>query len=270
MSASLPTENIQPFFFGSSSQQLYACYHPAAPTHDFAALLCSPLGDEYIRAHRAYRLLAARLARAGVPALRFDYYGTGDSAGADTDATLAQWRANIGQAIEELKRRSGLRRVMLAGLRLGAALALLASVGRADVVGVALWEPLVNGADYLTELREAHEHKLFYSVSAAPPAPSPSASVELLGFSLSPAFLAEIKALDLLSLTVRPADRILLLEQSEGQHTPALREYLIRLGAALDHRIVDDPVIWAEDPDKALVPQQVLQTMIAWITQGVG
>ncbi len=268
MSANPPTENIQPFFFGTPGQQLYGCYHPATQTHDFALLLCPPLGDEYVRAHRANRLLAARLARAGVPVLRFDYYGTGDSMGVDTDATLAQWHANIVQAIDELKRRSGLKRVMLAGLRLGAALALLASVGRADVVGAALWEPVINGAAYLAELREAHEHKLFYIASASPP--PASSSSELLGFSFSPSFLREIEALDLLSITAKPAPRILLLEQSEGEHMPSFRAHLANLGAALTHQVVDDPVIWAEDPDKALVPAQVLQAIIAWVTQGTG
>jgi pimeloyl-ACP methyl ester carboxylesterase len=268
LSATATTENIQPFFFGTATQQLYGCFHPAVPLHDFALLLCPPLGDEYIRAHRAHRLLATRLARVGVPVLRFDYYGTGDSGGVDTDATLAQWQANIVQSIDELKRRSGLKRVMLAGLRLGAALALLVSLGRADVVGLALWEPVINGAAYLAELREAHEHKLFYIASASPP--PVSSSSELLGFTFAPSFLAEIEALDLLHIKDKPAASILLLEQAEGEHMPQLRAHLSSLGAALTHQVVDDPVIWAEDPDKALVPGQVLQAIITWVTQGAG
>jgi hypothetical protein len=53
-----------------------------------AVLLCNPFGQEAIRCHRAFRLLSARLASSGIPSLRFDYFGTGDSPGNDGEGDL--------------------------------------------------------------------------------------------------------------------------------------------------------------------------------------
>ena len=51
-----------PMYFGRSEAPLYGVYH--APV-DFdsrqAAVFCYPFGQEYMRAHRAYRQLATRL-----------------------------------------------------------------------------------------------------------------------------------------------------------------------------------------------------------------
>src|SRR5207249_11329319 len=51
---------------------------------------------------RGCRQLAARLARLGLDVLRFDYYGTGDSAGQGEDATLHTCIEDVVRATEEL------------------------------------------------------------------------------------------------------------------------------------------------------------------------
>ena len=60
---------------------------------------CQPLGHEYIRAHRTFNQLAAGLARAGFPVLRFDYSGTGDSSGADEMGSVKRWMADVREAM---------------------------------------------------------------------------------------------------------------------------------------------------------------------------
>ena len=97
-----------------------------------AVLLCNPFGEEAVRAHRAYRVLAQRLEAAGYATLRFDYAGTGDSGG-DSDAfTPDDWIDDIAAAADELRRLAGVSRIVLAGLRLGATLAAHAAQ-RSDV-----------------------------------------------------------------------------------------------------------------------------------------
>ena len=77
---------IEPFYFGTSSKPLFGCYHvpQSALRRDCGVLFCAPMGSEYVRFHRAYRQLADRLAKAGFPVLRFDFYGCGDSSGDGT------------------------------------------------------------------------------------------------------------------------------------------------------------------------------------------
>src|SRR2546428_3558846 len=94
-----------PIYFGPSEQPLFGVYHPAegdrASTH--ALLLCYPLGQEYQRTHRLFRQLGTLLSEAGLSVLRFDYVGTGDSAGETGEGTPEQWRENIRTAARELR-----------------------------------------------------------------------------------------------------------------------------------------------------------------------
>lgn len=262
MNANLSVENVQPFFFNGN--RLYGCYQAAlGRAQDAVVVLCNAFGDESLRAHRAYRQLAIRLNRVGFPVMRFDYYGTGDSLGEDADGTLTQWRLDAQAAVDEAKRRAGASKVVLVGLRLGASLAAQVASQRQDIIKLALWEPIVDGAAYLTELQEAHAHKLFYLASgAAAKSEQPS---ELLGFAITPTLLDELRTFNLLSLTRKPADAIQVTERLESEPTKQLRAHLETLGARVAYQSVDDPVIWAEDPDKALVPHNVLQAIVGWV-----
>ena len=87
--------------------------------------------------------------------LRFDYYGTGDSSGEGSDADLTLWSEDLDEAVEELRAISGVMRVSLVGVRLGAALALRPPPTADDIQDAALWDPVVRGRRYLGELLRA-------------------------------------------------------------------------------------------------------------------
>ncbi len=136
------------FFFGSSAQALYGVYHPGTQIKPKkAVLLCYPYGHEYMRIHWAFRRLTDQLNQAGYPVLRFDYSGTGDSAGDPKKVSIAQWQQDILTAAFELKTLSGAATLSVIGHRLGALLA--ASVAELCTEELILWEPLSSGADYL-------------------------------------------------------------------------------------------------------------------------
>ena len=94
---------MQPFYFGSAERSLFGLYTPSrGRSHrDLGALLCYPMGAEYMRAHRAFRQLGTLLNRQGFHVLRFDYFGTGDSAGEGTEATVEQWLEDVDAEDEE-------------------------------------------------------------------------------------------------------------------------------------------------------------------------
>src|SRR6266496_586332 len=149
---------IEPFFFGAANQRLFGNYHApmSSSPASTAVLLCQSIGDEYIRSHRACRQLAIRLSKVGFPVLRFDYSGCGDSDGDEQDSSLEGWLADIGTATDVLRQKSGAQRVIFAGMRLGGMLAVLAATRRNDVIGLALWEPVISGEAYLAELADWH------------------------------------------------------------------------------------------------------------------
>jgi len=155
----ITTERTALFHFGPG-RSLYGVLHGSQATDvSTAALICAPLGHEYVRAHFVMQRLARRLAATGVPVLRFDYYGCQDSLGDGSDATCARWQRDIVEAHRELVRRTGAQRVAAFGVRLGATL--LASVAaRLQLSSLILWDPVERGSEHLDDLRAAHRRYL--------------------------------------------------------------------------------------------------------------
>jgi pimeloyl-ACP methyl ester carboxylesterase len=129
---------------GTAQRRIFAIHEAAAPAQRIrAAVLCQPLGTEYTYAHRSMRQLAVRLAMSGFHTLRFDYYGTGDSAGAETHTDLAGCQCDVESALEALADIAGIARLTLIGLRAGANIAAhVAARHRAHVESLVLWDPL--------------------------------------------------------------------------------------------------------------------------------
>jgi amino acid adenylation domain-containing protein len=198
--ASTPADDdFEPFYFGRS-RSLYGVLHGGAgsgtgrPPEREAVLICPSVGQEHFRAHFILRRLAERLAARGVPALRFDYFGCGDSLGESNAATCGRWRSDIGEAYRELKRRTGASRITAVGARLGAAL-LVNAAEELDLAGLVLWDPVIDGAKYRAELAETHERyaggwrRLFRRAARV------GAETELLGLVLSEDNARELEAL---------------------------------------------------------------------------
>jgi uncharacterized protein len=146
-------------YFQAHGRDLLASVHVSPRLHprSAAVLLCNPFGEEAARAHRLYRVMARKLEEAGYAAMRFDYSGTGDSSGDIADVGIEDWLQDIAAAAEQLRRESGVQRIVLVGLRLGGSCAALCvQRGLLRAAHVLLWDPVVDGAEYLRELGRAH------------------------------------------------------------------------------------------------------------------
>jgi uncharacterized protein len=256
---------MTPFYFGSADRQLFGIYDPASLESDStrAVILCHPWGSEYLHAHRTMRQLSTRLARAGFHALRFDYFGTGDSAGEITEATLSGWEADIGSAVREMKDMTRATQVALVGLRLGAALVAQVAAKRPDEIdALVLWDPVLSGEEYLSEL-----------LAALPPADrtaewrSDGSDHEIQGFLLTAGMRREILTINLPSLlpaipvqtlivttAPRPSHEALSPDQSQGTRGSPVIENLA------------DSFPWIEDPTRVgALPVTVMQRIIQWL-----
>lgn len=249
---------MTPFYFGGRQERLFGIYEPAAiaRTTSRAAVLCHPWGDEYLHAHRAMRQLAIKLSRAGFHTLRFDFFGTGDSAGEMADADLARWEADIQLALEELRDMVGATRLTLIGLRLGATLAArVATVRPNDIDSVALWDPILSGPRYLASLGAA----------AAPAASSPPRSIR--GFPLTPKMHRDLRAIDLKPPFTSAGTRTLTLVTDPGAG-PAGPPDPWRGTCDQTHAVefLTDVRPWIEDLDDAgAIPVSVIQRILDWL-----
>src|SRR5690242_17987143 len=97
-----------PFYLSSRGAPLFAWLHPGRPGCGHAVVLCPPAGHEQVHAHRAWRHLAKAVARTGPAVARFDYHGTGDSAGTDEDPSrVASWLQSVRDVVAWVRRQLG-------------------------------------------------------------------------------------------------------------------------------------------------------------------
>jgi len=147
---------LEAFYFGPSEHYLFGVFHPRqGPSRNEAVVLCHPFGQEYMRAHKSVRRLAINLAALGYPVLRFDYRGTGDSAGDLTGVTAEDWIEDIGFAVQEVMDMAAVSKVALVGLRLGGLIAARAAAKHDCVSRLVLWDPITDGASYVNDIRAA-------------------------------------------------------------------------------------------------------------------
>ena len=198
----------EPVRFGPAERQMVGMYHCPKPEvrQGIAVLLCNPFGQEAIRAQRVFTVLADRLARRGVPVLRFDYHGTGDSPGEDEVGETNGWISDIIAAQEKLDELARPASRVWIGLRLGAFLAAAASAAPPagmHIDSLILWEPVIDGATYLQELARADRNGRLGAYSLDPrkyaalaSQPLPAVLEEVLGFLLPAALREQLLAAD--------------------------------------------------------------------------
>jgi pimeloyl-ACP methyl ester carboxylesterase len=254
---------MNPFYFGSSKSPLYGVYHPprAGEGAGKAVLLCYPMGAEYMRAHRAFRQLTTLLVKGGAHVLRFDYFGTGDSAGEGTDATVARWLEDIDVAIDELKETAQATTVVIVGLRFGGTLAALASTERSDVEQVVLWDPIIDGTQYVQDQLVVHEGE---RRRRGGPANAETAGVH--GFPLTRAMRAAIEPIDLLTWPGGNS-RIEIVTSAEREDARDLAGRLAGRGRAVRAQVFPSNGNWAESDafGSALIPQGIIQGVLGCV-----
>lgn len=186
---------MTPVRFGYPASSLYGVFHGGgghqAQARQRAVLFCNPFGQEAVRTHRLFRVLADRLARTGVACLRFDYYASGESFGDDHEADLDRWVRDVAAADAVLRQRAGVQQVDWLAPRLASALAVRASA-RAPLPPrqLVLWEPVLAGGRYVDHLLAAHASV----IADLPDGGALAGDEEILGFGVSRRLLEQMRA----------------------------------------------------------------------------
>lgn len=239
-----------PLLFGPQDHRKYGVFQAAVGhgSKGRGIVIVDALFDEALCAHRALRHASGAMAEKRWSSLRFDYFGTGDSAGETGDFSLAQALDDTADAIEELKSCAGLDEVYLLGLRLGGALALLTANARQDVRGVVLWDPIIEGQQVLARY------------GAAKGEDKNTEPVE--GFSLSNALQTELRNLSIReALTACDKPLLMVCSAPTSGHRQLAAEH-----PQLDYREIDAPEAWSNTAIGGVrpIPTAVINEIRTW------
>lgn len=198
--------------------------HPAASRR--GVLLCGALNHEILPLYQSWHALARMLAEAGLPALRFDYHGTGDSIGGDRDARRVEaWLASLRAAARFMREEVGVEILDVVGVRLGATLAAL-TAAEIGIDRMALIAPIVSGRSYVREAQA--RSKMLAGMWRLNQAACPLGDIANDGFIMTRDTAAAISRIDLSTLVKKPASEVLILSEKPA---PATEKFGCRLAA---------------------------------------
>ena len=147
----------------SNNEQLYTVVHSPSKniekTRKHAVVICLPITKEHDICYWAMRQLALRLSRLGFHVARFDYFATGNSSGLSQQLSLEACVQNIVDIGQFMVEDSNSEKLTYIGLRLGAVLASMSS-NRQPLDHLILWDPVINGKNFLAQLAEMHKKYL--------------------------------------------------------------------------------------------------------------
>jgi alpha-beta hydrolase superfamily lysophospholipase len=268
------TAQAEALYFDSGSDRLFGWLHRAgsASGSSLGLVLCSPFGYEASCAHRGIRRFAEAAASLGLPSLRFDYAGTGDSS--DIDPSVGQleiWSRSIADAVRELRERTGVVQVCLLGFRLGSLLATLALPRCVDVSALIAIAPVVSGRRYLRDLRLT---RLAAAVGQSPDAPAPlddrsvatSGAMEVSGYRLSAATIEALKQIELPAAVPPGVSDLLVIDRADLPSALDWANQATAAGVRTTYAALPGFVeMCLTAPHLASVPQQMLDRTEAWL-----
>jgi pimeloyl-ACP methyl ester carboxylesterase len=266
----------QPIYFPSGEHQLFGWLHrPAgAGASAWGVVICKPFGYEALCAHRSVRAFADAAAALGMPVLRFDYVGSGDSVDIDPSAGQVDlWTRDIASAVAELRRLTGVSRICLLGFRLGALLAVLAS-RQCPVDALALVAPVLSGKRYLKEIRTlqlaadaaAQAAPAAGDKQAEPAATGAGGGMEVSGYSLSAASLASLSQADTAGALAATVADLLVIDRSDLPVARAWSQALSAAGVRAEYQALPGFVeMMMTAPQFAVLSEEMLRAARTWL-----
>lgn len=246
----------RPFFLQARPGKRFCLYHPPQGAARGMVLHLPAHAEEMNKSRRMVARQSRLLAQHGMGVLQLDLYGCGDSEGDAGDARWEIWRDDVNCALDWLRTQVDIAPTLW-GLRLGALLALDVAQKRQDLASVLLWQPVTDGAAYLTQflrLKLAADMLAVRKgeaggVDALRQRLAEGTALEIAGYALAPALAAAIDAIAMAGLA-RPECAVHWLDvmPQAGRGMPPARAAAaarcVEQGWQLSAQAIHGPAFW--------------------------
>jgi alpha-beta hydrolase superfamily lysophospholipase len=255
--------NARPVWFGEDLRPAFGWFHsPQDGLASGGAIICPPIGFNYLHCHYALRLLAERLAANGLCALRFDYDGTGDSAGGNDDPDRVQaWLATVRRAVR-LVRDTGVDEVCVVGMRFGATLAAQVAATDGEIDQVVLWDPCASGRSFLREQRAIS------TITLGSTADSSDGSVEIPGIRYNAATARDIEATSIENCSLPLARRVLVLTRADRPVSRVLLRAQLASEEFSHEEALGQAQFMDQYPPHQELPRAAVGRIAEWLREG--
>lgn len=272
----------RPFFFDHAGMRLFAVAHqPADRRSDVAIVFCHPYGEEKQFSYRLFVEFARRLCAAGVPSLRFDARGYGDSEGDIEDASVETQIEDTLAAVAVARAHLHTQHVILLGLRYGAIVAALTAERQLRIAGLVLWAPVIWGQRYANELVRK---RLFGQIVANAQRTTEreilerlrsEGKIEIEGNYLTAEMFDRIRGMNLPDVISRNTSPVLAIAAKKGGGSDpalaALADAYRSIGAACAYRMVAEGAFWDDrHMSRWYFPEAVYDETLRWVSARSG
>lgn len=254
-----------PLFFKNKNYNLFGVLHePDTPNstlihHSLGLVFCHPFAEEKLIAHRVMVNLARRLTKEGICCFRFDYMGHGDSDGNFEDSTIETRLSDIKCAIDFLREQTGVKRIGLLGVRLGATLAALTCANNSEIDFLILISPIVDGKPYIDQCLRSNlttqlavYRKIKKTREQLVKDLMDGKTVNIDGYIITKRLYFQIKCIDLMKEANNYSKKVLIIQLSNKQNSP-LDKSLHELNSLYNKKVkysrvykVKEDLFWSE------------------------
>jgi dipeptidyl aminopeptidase/acylaminoacyl peptidase len=203
----------KPVTFNSERQQIVGIWHQPDGRGPFPTVLfLHGFTGNKAESHRLFVQQARALAQAGIAGLRFDFRGSGDSAGEFSEMTVAGERADARAAMRWLKRKAAVdaRRIGILGMSMGGMIAAFTVAEHPEIRAAAFWNPVAFPAALRDRRRTPESDAQLREYGVANNA----------GYAVGAAFLAELDGLDPVSALAPTRTPVLIVGGTGDEAVP--------------------------------------------------
>jgi len=252
-----------PLYCRSGDGQMFAWLHQPTnrPSAGFAALICNPLGQEYMSGYRSIRHLADELADAGISTMRFDYTHTGNSMGEGIEhSTVEQFMVDITSAATSLRSLTGESRIVILGVGFGATFAALAAE-RVSAFSLVMWNPTTSGKRFVREQR-------LLSGMLGDESPN-NGAIDSAGVYLTPELQADIGKINLTHQSYAMLESVLIVSRNDMDQDAALASTLEAQEVPYERLCLPGYQEMMDHPTETHVPHLAIDRIRTWLAASV-